>query len=105
MNTALQNIPAAEGVRKVGPGEGERFGVAGAHITWKVKGEDSGYAFSVCEQSLAPGEGVPLHSHSSPEVFYILQGQPDFFSIVDGQGDWMHCVAGEGVRLTRRSLK
>ena len=31
MNTALQNIPAAEGVRKVGPGEGERFDVAGAH--------------------------------------------------------------------------
>ena len=71
MSVTLENIPASEGVRKVAPGEGERFDVAGAHLTWKVKGEDSGYAFSICEQTLGPGEGVPLHSHSSPEVFYI----------------------------------
>jgi len=89
MNPILQSIPATEGARKVAPGEGERFDVAGAHLTWKVKGEASGYAFSVCEQTLAPGEGVPLHSHSSPEVFYVLAGQADFFRIVDGREDWV----------------
>ena len=104
MNTALQNIPATEGARKVSPGEGERFHVAGAHITWKVKGQDSGYAFSVCEQSLAPGEGVPLHSHSSPEVFYILAGQPDFFRIVDGKEDWIRCETGATMILPPNSL-
>ena len=104
MNTALQNIPAAEGVRKVGPGEGERFDVVGAHITWKVKGEDSGYAFSICEQSLAPGEGVPLHSHSSPEVFYILAGQPDFLRIVEGREDWIHCETGATMIMPPNSL-
>jgi len=87
MNTSLQSIPAIEGVRKVGPDEGELFDVAGAYIIWKVKSEDSGYAFYACELSLGPGEGVPLHSHSSPEVFYILQGQPDFFRVVDGKED------------------
>lgn len=104
MNIALRNIPATEGVRKVAAGEGERFDVAGAHLTWKVKGEDSGYAFSVCEQTLAPGEGVPLHSHSSPEAFYILAGQPDFFRMVDGKEDWIHCETGSTMILPSNSL-
>lgn len=104
MNTALENIPATEGVRKVEPGEGEAFDVAGAHLTWKVKAEDSGYAFSVCEQTLAPGEGVPLHSHSSPEVFYILAGRAEFFRIVAGREDWMHCEKGSTVILPPNSL-
>lgn len=104
MSVPLQDIPATEGVRKVAPGEGERFDVAGAHLTWKVKGEDSGYAFSVCELTLAPGEGVPLHSHSSPEVFYILVGQTDFFRIVDGKEDWIHCETGSTMILPPNSL-
>jgi len=104
MNTVLQNIPATEGVRKVEPGEGEGFDVAGAHLTWKVKAEDSGYALSVCEQNLAPGEGVPLHSHSSPEVFYILEGRAEFFRIVDGMESWMHCEKGSTVILPPNSL-
>ena len=104
MNVAFQNIPATEGVRKITRGEGERFDVAGAHLTWKVKAEDSGYAFSVCEQTLAPGEGVPLHSHSSPEVFYVLEGQADFFRIVEGKGDWIGCEAGSTMILPPNSL-
>jgi hypothetical protein len=36
MSVALENIPASEGVRKVAPGGGERFDVAGAHLTWKL---------------------------------------------------------------------
>lgn len=104
MIVALQNIPATEGARKIAPGEGERFDVAGAHLTWKVKGEDSGYAFSVCEQTLPPGEGVPLHSHSSPEAFYVLAGQPDFFRIVDGKEDWIRCEPGSTMILPPNSL-
>src|SRR5215831_21030157 len=94
MSVALKNIPATEGTRKVAPVEGEHFDVAGAHLTWKVKGEDSGYAFSICEQTFEPGEGVPLHSHSSPEVFFILTGQIDFFRMVDGKEDWLRCETG-----------
>jgi len=94
MNTLFQSIPTTEGVRKVGPGEGEKFDVAGAHLTWKVKGEDSGYAFSICEQTLAPGEGVPLHCHASPEAFYVLSGAADFFRLVDGEEDWIRCETG-----------
>ena len=104
MSGALQHIPATEGARKIAPGEGEHFDVAGGHLTWKVKGEDSGYAFSVCEQTLAPGEGVPLHSHPFPEVFYILGGQTDFFRIVDGKEDWIRCESGSTMILPPNSL-
>ena len=104
MSNTLQNIPAIEGVRKVAPGDGERFDVAGAHLTWKVKSEDSGYAFSVCEQALAPGEGVPLHSHSSPEAFYVLEGKVDFFRILNGKEDWVLCETGSTMILPPNSL-
>jgi quercetin dioxygenase-like cupin family protein len=104
MNTFFQSIPTTEGVRKVGPGEGEQFNIAGAHLTWKVKGEDSGYAFSICEQTLAPGEGVPLHCHPSAEVFYILSGAADFFRLVDGEEDWIRCETGDLMILPPNSL-
>jgi quercetin dioxygenase-like cupin family protein len=104
MSSTLQKIPAIEGARKVVPGEGERFDVAGAHLTWKVKGEDSSYAFSVCEQVLAPGEGVPLHSHSSPEAFYVLEGDVDFFRILKGKEGWVRCEVGSTMILPPNSL-
>lgn len=93
MNTLFQKIPATQGVRKVGPGEGEKFDVAGAHLIWKAKGEDTGYSFSICEQRLAPGEGVPLHSHPSAEAFYVLSGAADFFRVVDSKEEWIRCEA------------
>ena len=104
MSDVLQNIRAIEGARKVAPDDGERFDVAGAHLTWKVKGEDSGYAFSLCEQTLAGGEGVPLHSHASPEVFYVLKGQADLLRIVGGKENWIRCEAGSTMILPPNSL-
>jgi quercetin dioxygenase-like cupin family protein len=94
MNTNIQSIPATEGVRKVGRGDGEKFDIAGAHLTWKAKGNDTGFAFSICEQTLAPSEGVPLHSHAAPEAFYVLSGAVDFFRVVDGEEDCIRCEAG-----------
>jgi quercetin dioxygenase-like cupin family protein len=104
MGTVLLNIPSTEGVRKISPGEGESFDIAGAHLTWKVKGEDSAYAFSVCEHRLAPGDGVPLHSHAYPEVFYILHGVADFFRVVDGKEDWFRCETGSTIILPPNAL-
>ena len=104
MNTLFQKIPAIEGVRKVGRGEGERFDIAGAHLTWKAKGNDTGFAFSICEQTLAPGQGVPLHSHTAPEAFYVLSGAADFFRVVDGEEDRIPCEAGDLVILPSNAL-
>ena len=104
MNKLFQSIPATEGVRKVNRGDGEKFDIAGAHLTWKAKGTHTGFAFSICEQMLAPGEGVPLHSHAAPEVFYVLSGATDFFRIVNGEEDWISCEAGDLVILPSNAL-
>lgn len=104
MSHLLQTIPSTEGARKVEPRKGQRFDVAGAHLTWKVRGEDTGYAFSVCEQDLAPGEGVPLHSHPYAEVFYILDGPVDFFRVVNGKEDWIRCETGSTMILSGNTL-
>jgi len=99
LNRLLKNIPATEGARKLAPGEGQRFDIAGVHLTWKVKGEDSGYAFSICEQDLGPGEGVALHSHPYAEVFYILEGTVDFCRILDDKEEWIRCEMGSTMIL------
>ena len=104
MSDLLQTIPSMEGARKVEPGEGQRFEIAGANLTWKVRGEDTGYAFSVCEQDLAPGEGVPLHSHPYAEVFYILDGPVDFFRVVNRKEDWIRCETGSTMILSGNTL-
>lgn len=104
MSKVLQNIPAAEGVRRVDAGEGEKFDIAGAHLTWKVKASDSAHQFSVCEMTLAPGEGVPVHSHPSAESFFVLTGSVDFYRISDGKEDWVHCETGDLMILPPNSL-
>ena len=104
MKANIQSIPATEGVRRVGRGEGENFDIAGAHLTWKARGEDTDYAFSICEQTLGPEEGVPLHSHASAEVFYVLSGAADFFRLVDGEEDWIRCETGDLMILPPNSL-
>jgi quercetin dioxygenase-like cupin family protein len=104
MNELLQKIPAVEGVRKIGVGEGEKFDVAGAHLVWKVKAEDSAYSFSVNELTLAPGESVPVHSHTSAECFYVLAGEVHFFRLKDGKEDWVRATPGELMLLSPNSL-
>jgi quercetin dioxygenase-like cupin family protein len=104
LNKPPKNIPAAEGARKLAPGNGRRFDIAGVHLTWKVKGEDSGYAFSVCEQDLGPGEGVSLHSHPYAEVFYILEGSVDFCRILDGKEEWISCEVNSTMILPPNSF-
>ena len=104
MSDTLHTIPSVEGVRKVGRNEGERFDVAGAHLVWKVKAHDSAFAFSINEMTLAPGEGVPVHSHTSAESFYVLEGAADFFRLQGGLEDWVHCEAGDLMILPPNSL-
>jgi hypothetical protein len=37
MYALFRSIPTTEGVRKVGPGEGEKLNIAGAHLTWTAE--------------------------------------------------------------------
>jgi quercetin dioxygenase-like cupin family protein len=90
-------IPLGSGLRKVERNEGEKFDVAGVRFTWKVKGEDTGYAFSVYEQELEPAEGVPLHCHAYGEVFYVLAGYIDFLRVTGAGAEWITCADGETI--------
>jgi quercetin dioxygenase-like cupin family protein len=74
----LKTIPASNGVRKLGPGEGGILPVAGVRLTWKARGEDTGYATSMYEMDSPAGKGIPLHSHPYAEVFYGIWGYTDF---------------------------
>ena len=91
---------AGHNVRKVGRDEGELVEVLGLRMNWKVKAKDTGYAFSVYEMELAPGQGIPLHTHPYPEFFYVLDGCLDFERIgSDSQKEWIRCHEGESVHV------
>ncbi|USI74947.1 cupin domain-containing protein [Sphingomonas morindae] len=92
----MTDTPPAPALIRIAAGEGEPFAIAGATLTWKVRSRDAGADFCFFEQRLAPGEGVPLHTHSYPEAFYILSGVVEFAE--DAAPERVQrCVAGDVV--------
>jgi quercetin dioxygenase-like cupin family protein len=41
-------------------------------LTWKAMGLDTAYGTSLYEMDLAPGVGIPVHSHPYAEIYYII---------------------------------
>jgi hypothetical protein len=81
--TPVRQIPLGGSPRKVRRAEGAVFDLVGTRFTWKVKGDDTGFAFSIYEQELAPGQGVPHHCHAYPEAFNVLAGAVHFLRMTD----------------------
>ena len=75
MKDILNVIPAQERVRAIKQDEGKPFDLGPVHFRWKVRGEDSAHTYTMFELNLAPGGGVDLHSHPSPETFYVLEAR------------------------------
>ncbi|MBI0538744.1 cupin domain-containing protein [Roseomonas sp. KE2513] len=73
---------------------GRTFDIAGAHLVWKARAEETGGNFCFFEQTLSPGEGVPPHRHSYTEVFYVLAGTLRFR---DHAGQTFSCSVGQTV--------
>lgn len=92
------------GVKKVRPKEGLVVDVAGQRLTWKARGEDTGYIFSIYEMTLLPEKALPLHYHPYAEVFYVLHGEVEFGSMKDRQEEWITCQAGETVLVAPDAL-
>ena len=65
----------------VKPGVGQALhSPGGDRITPKVGSAESGGAFQLTEDELAPGGGPPLHVHArEDETFYVLEGEVTFF--------------------------
>jgi quercetin dioxygenase-like cupin family protein len=76
-------------------GAGKRHDIAGAQWTWKVRGSQTNGGFCFFEMDVQQGRGVPLHVHSYPEAFYILEGELEFHS-GDG-GEAIKCAPGDVV--------
>jgi quercetin dioxygenase-like cupin family protein len=92
----LKTIAASNGVKKIGPREGRTIQIGNARLTWKVTGEDTGYATSLYEMELAPGVGIPVHSHPYAEVFYVISGHTDFLRFDEhGKEEWVRCGPGD----------
>ena len=64
----------------LGPGEGTTIeGPAGGPLTFKARGELTNGSLTAIENTIAPGDGPPLHKHANEdEAFYILEGQLRF---------------------------
>ena len=68
----------ADGVRPlgVGPGDGATIqGPVGGPLTFKARGEQTNGSLTVFENTVAAGEGPPLHAHAGEdEAWYVLDG-------------------------------
>jgi quercetin dioxygenase-like cupin family protein len=64
----------------VAPGEGATIhGPAGGPLTFKVRGEQTNGMLTTFENTIAPGEGPPLHTHANEdEAWYVLEGDLRF---------------------------
>jgi quercetin dioxygenase-like cupin family protein len=92
----MKTIAASGGVKKIGPKEGRTLQIGNARLTWKATGEDTGYGTSVYEMDLAPGVGIPVHSHPYAEVFYVVSGHTDFLRFDEqGKQRWVRCGPGD----------
>jgi quercetin dioxygenase-like cupin family protein len=68
--------------------------LGGQHITSKVRGADTGGAFSVLHLVAEPMSGPPMHLHTrEDEWFYILKGEMTF------QVDGTRFTAGPGTSV------
>jgi quercetin dioxygenase-like cupin family protein len=58
-------------------GEGDTLrNPLGGPLTFKARGEQTGDAVTAFESTAAPGEGPPLHLHTSQdELLYVLEGR------------------------------
>jgi quercetin dioxygenase-like cupin family protein len=92
----MKAIAASRGVKKVGPKEGLTIQIGNARLTWKATGIDTAYGTSLYEMDLAPGVGIPVHSHPYAEVFYVVSGHTDFLRFdMDGKEEWIRCGPGD----------
>jgi len=67
---------ATEAFKAVFPQEGKPLVMMSEKIRIRLRGDDTGGAYSVIEDETPPQAGPPLHVHSrEDETFYVLEGE------------------------------
>jgi len=85
-------------VQKLGTEEGDITQIGTLRVTWKARGEKTGFQFGVYESEMPRGAGIPLHKHPFAEFFYVLEGSISFGRLnAEGALEWLTCNAGESV--------
>ena len=83
-------------VKKIAPKEGKTIQIGNAQLTWKARGVDTAYGTSLYEMDLAPGVGIPVHSHPYAEVYYVISGYVDFLRYDENDvEEWVRCGPGD----------
>jgi mannose-6-phosphate isomerase-like protein (cupin superfamily) len=86
------------GVVHVPPGGGRAVWFNGGLVTFYALGEDTGEAFTLFEEAVAPQEGALPHlHHEEDQAFYVLQGDHEF--VCDGRA--IEAKAGSFVYVPR----
>jgi quercetin dioxygenase-like cupin family protein len=85
-------------VQKLGAEEGDITQIGTLRLTWKARGEKTGFQFGIYEMELPPGAAIPPHKHPFAEFFYVLEGHINFGRLnTQGVMEWLTCCAGESV--------
>jgi quercetin dioxygenase-like cupin family protein len=88
----------------------QSFAVVGTVLQFVTSPEQCGSDLSVMRCGVPGGAVIPLHSHSDPEVFYLLDGNVDVFQYHEASSGWPPVSRGEvvtiasGVRHALRNL-
>jgi quercetin dioxygenase-like cupin family protein len=64
-------------------GEGDVLWVLGDRL--RLLGDLPGTGLHLAELSVPPGSGPPVHTHASPELFHIIEGELNFLTVISGQ--------------------
>jgi quercetin dioxygenase-like cupin family protein len=64
-----------------------------------VSPEEVGDGICLIRGTVPPGVAVALHSHSDPELFYILEGSMEIFQSKEGASGWKSAGVGAVVAI------
>jgi len=89
---------AGHNLQKLGVDEGDITELGNLRLTWKARGEKTGFQFGVFTLELPPGSSIPLHKHPFAEFLYVLEGTISYGRVnQEGDLEWLSCHAGESI--------
>jgi quercetin dioxygenase-like cupin family protein len=76
------------------------FAVVGTVLQFVSTPEQCGADLSVMRCGIPAGAVIPIHSHSDPEVFYLLEGSVDVFQDSGTFAGWRTASGGDVVTIS-----
>jgi quercetin dioxygenase-like cupin family protein len=76
------------------------YAVVGTLLQFVSTPERNGGNLSVMRGGIPPRTIIPLHSHASPEVFYVLEGVMEVFQQDGDASGWQTATSGDVVTIS-----